>query len=67
MNSGMKVDVLGNKQWVRLAMDTKTPEVHGCHIGEGAWKSALALLDSLPLCLSPAVPRFIQLTGKPIP
>jgi len=44
----MKVEVKGNKQWVPLAMDTKTREVHGCHIGEGSWKSALALWDSLP-------------------
>jgi insertion element IS1 protein InsB len=48
MNSGMKVDVKGNKQWVWLAMDTKTREVIGCHIGDRSSKSALALWDSLP-------------------
>jgi len=48
MNSGMKVEVKGNKQWAPLAMDTKTREVHGCHIGDRSWKSALALWDSLP-------------------
>lgn len=48
MKSGMKVDVKGNKQWVPLAMDTKTREVNGCHIGDRSSKSALALWDSLP-------------------
>lgn len=47
MNSGMKVDDKGNKQWVPLAMDTKTREVHGCHIGDRSSKSAQALWDSL--------------------
>ena len=42
------VDGKGNKQWVWLAMDTKTREVHGCHMGDRSWKSALALWDSLP-------------------
>ncbi len=61
MNSGMKVDDKGNKQWVPLAMDTKTREVIGCHIGDRSSKSAQALWDSLRLCLSPAVPRFIPI------
>ncbi len=47
MNSGMKVDDKGNKQWVWLAMDTKTREVIGCHIGDRSSKSAQALWDSL--------------------
>jgi len=42
------VDAKGNKQWVWLAMDTKTREVIGCHIGDRSSKSALALWDSLP-------------------
>jgi len=45
---GSFVDVKGNKQWVPLAMDTKTREVIGCHIGDRSSKSALALWDSLP-------------------
>jgi len=48
MNYGMKVDNKGNKQWVWLAMDAKTREVIGCHIGDRSLKSALALWDSLP-------------------
>jgi insertion element IS1 protein InsB len=42
------VDNKGNKQWVWLAMDAKTREVIGCHIGDRSLKSALALWDSLP-------------------
>jgi IS1 family transposase len=42
------VDDKGNKQWVWLAMDTKTREVIGCHIGDRSSKSAQALWDSLP-------------------
>ena len=48
MNFGMKVDDKGNKQWVWLAIDAKTPEVIGCHIGDRSLKSAQALWDSLP-------------------
>ena len=42
------VDNKGNKQWVWLALDAKTREVIGCHIGERSLKSALALWNSLP-------------------
>ena len=42
------VDNKGNKQWVWLAIDAKTREVIGCHIGDRSLKSALALWDSLP-------------------
>ena len=42
------VDNKGNKQWVWLAMDAKTREVIGCHIGDRSLKSALALWESLP-------------------
>jgi transposase-like protein len=42
------VDNKGNKQWVWLAMDAKTREVIGCHIGDRSLKSALALWNSLP-------------------
>jgi len=67
MNSGMKVDDKGNKQWVWLAMDTKTREVIGCHIGDRSSKSALALWDSLQAVSIANVPRFIPITGKPMP
>jgi IS1 family transposase len=42
------VDDKGNKQWVWLAIDAKTREVIGCHIGDRSLKSAQALWDSLP-------------------
>jgi IS1 family transposase len=42
------VDDKGNKQWAWLAIDAKTREVIGCHIGDRSLKSAQALWDSLP-------------------
>ena len=42
------VDNKGDKQWVWLAMDVKTREVVGCHIGDRSKVSAQALWDSLP-------------------
>ena len=42
------VDNKGNKQWVWLAMDVRTREVVGCHIGDRSKVSAQALWDSLP-------------------
>ena len=42
------VDTKGNKQWVWLAMDVKTREVIGCHIGDRSKDSAQALWDSVP-------------------
>ena len=42
------VDHKGNKQWVWLAIDVKTREVIGCHIGDRSKASAQALWDSLP-------------------
>lgn len=38
----------GNKQWVWLAIDTKTREIIGCHIGDRSQKSATSLWESLP-------------------
>lgn len=42
------VDDKGNKQWVWLALDVKTREIVGCHIGDRSKDSALALWQSLP-------------------
>lgn len=42
------VDHKGNKQWVWLAMDVKTREIIGCHVGDRSAESAQALWDSLP-------------------
>lgn len=38
----------GNKQWVWLAMDAKTREIIGCHIGDRSRESAIALWQSIP-------------------
>lgn len=38
----------GNKQWVWLALDVKTREIVGCHIGDRSKESALALWQSMP-------------------
>jgi IS1 family transposase len=42
------VDDKGNKQWVWLAIDAKTREVIGCHVGDRSQTSAQALWDSIP-------------------
>ena len=42
------VDDKGNKQWVWLALDTRTREIVGCHIGDRSKDSALALWQSMP-------------------
>jgi len=42
------VDEKGNKQWVWLALDVKTREIVGCHIGDRSKESALALWQSMP-------------------
>jgi IS1 family transposase len=42
------VDAKGNKQWVWLAIDAKTREMIGCHVGDRSTQSAQALWDSLP-------------------
>jgi IS1 family transposase len=42
------VDDKGNKQWVWLALDVITREIVGCHIGDRAGASALALWQSMP-------------------
>jgi insertion element IS1 protein InsB len=42
------VDDKGNKQWVWLALDVKTREIVGCHIGDRSAKSALSLWQSMP-------------------
>jgi IS1 family transposase/transposase-like protein len=42
------VDDKGNKQWVWLALDVKTREIVGCHIGDRSADSALALWQALP-------------------
>ena len=42
------VDDKGNKQWVWLALDTRTREIVGCHIGDRSKASALALWRSMP-------------------
>ncbi|QYO67812.1 IS1 family transposase [Leptolyngbya sp. 7M] len=38
----------GNKQWVWLALDVKTREIVGCHIGDRSADSAFALWQSMP-------------------
>jgi IS1 family transposase len=60
------VDDKGNKQWVWLAIDAKTREVIGCHIGDRSLKSAQALWDSLQAVSIANVPRFIPTIGKPM-
>ncbi|QZZ23748.1 IS1 family transposase [Leptothermofonsia sichuanensis E412] len=42
------VDDKGNKQWVWLALDTRTREIVGCPIGDRSKDSALALGQSMP-------------------
>lgn len=42
------VDNKGHKQWVWIAMDARTREIVGLHIGDRSQKSAQALWDSLP-------------------
>lgn len=42
------VDDKGNEQWVWLAIDVKTREIVGCHIGDRSGESAKALWGSLP-------------------
>jgi len=42
------VDRKGNKQWVWLALDVVTRAIVGCHIGDRAKDSALALWQSIP-------------------
>jgi insertion element IS1 protein InsB len=42
------VDDKGNKQWVWLALDVKTREIVGCHIGDRSADSALSLWRSMP-------------------
>lgn len=42
------VDNKGHKQWVWVALDVKTREIVGLHIGDRSQKSARALWDSLP-------------------
>ena len=42
------IDHKGHKQWVWSAIDVKTREVVGCHIGDRSKVSAQALWDSLP-------------------
>jgi IS1 family transposase/transposase-like protein len=42
------VDSKGDKQWVWVAMDVKTREVIGCHIGDRSRASARQLWQSLP-------------------
>lgn len=42
------VDDKGNKQWVWLALDVKTREIVGCHIGDRSAESAFALWQSMP-------------------
>jgi insertion element IS1 protein InsB len=42
------VDHKGNQQWVWIAIDARTREIIGCHIGDHSKESAQALWDSLP-------------------
>lgn len=42
------VDNKGNKQWVWLAMDRKTREIIGVHIGDRSEEGARQLWNSLP-------------------
>ena len=42
------VDDKGNKQWVWLALDVRTREIVGCHIGDRSKASALGLWQSMP-------------------
>ena len=42
------VDDKGNKQWVWLALDVKTREIVGCHVGDRSKESAFALWQSMP-------------------
>jgi len=44
----VRVDCKGNKQWVWLALDSKTREIVGVYIGDRDEKAARKLWDSLP-------------------
>lgn len=56
----MKVDGKGNKQCVWLAMDTKTREAIGCHIGDRSLKSALVMAFTTLVSIA-NVPKFIPI------
>lgn len=42
------VDDQGNKQWLWLALDVRTREIVGCHIGDRSKASAWGLWQSMP-------------------
>ncbi len=42
------VNSKGNKQWIWLALDAKTREIVGVHIGDRSRESAFKLWNSLP-------------------